>query len=403
MNQVVLHLGEQYIEEDLEYYFSGERDKNNQVRPDEKIYSMTPFSEHIEMDFSDGKVGNFFYPVLPDALERIYIGISVSLFANHWGASFLLQLLKHLKPGGSVVLPVYPEGQAHEKDFWSRSFLENIFLSRERWTGFSNITAENDGVMSMRVGRKWPAPMPSSAEWFFKERSNLLLASLQHDYTGSDIKSHLKQKFTPLCEMVWREYAISAVVERIIKDYISKKKDVRLVNVGQDYGLLANDVLLSQFVNVNKAMTYHLGNVDDRLEKSIATYFSAHTLDDHSIHYVSQCQNVTLENSADVILVNQQFLHSSRENYQQLLGKLFDKLTTNGVLIVYEDLSSKSSDVQTLDDMLAAMGQVILHSAIATRTIEPSVEISQYSLAVEENLRQEKLKRENVFRVIQKA
>jgi len=53
--------------------------------------------------------------------------------------------------------------------------------------------------------------------------------------------------------------------------------------------------------------------------------------------------------------------------------------------------------------MMEEIGEVKTHSAIATRTIEPSVEISQYSLAVEENLRQEKLKRQNVFRVIQKA
>ena len=403
MNQVVLHLGDQYIEEDLEYYFSGERDKNNQVRPDEKIYSMTPFSEHIEMDFSDGKVGNFFYPVLPDALERIYIGISVSLFANHWGASFLLELLKHLKPGGSVVLPVYPEGQAHEKDFWSRSFLENIFLSRERWTGFSNITAENDGVMSMRVGRKWPTPMPSSAEWFFKERSNLLLASLQSDNECSDIGSRIKQKFIPLCEMMWQEYTTSAVVERIIKDYLVKKKDIQLVSVGQDYGLLANDVLLSPYINVEKAITHHIGDVDTRLDKSISAYFSAHTSNNHSAFYANQYQDVNFEQSPDVILINQLFANSGQQEYQQILSSAFKQLATNGVLIVYENLLEKPSDIQALDEMMEVIGTVKTHSAIATRTIEPSVEISQYSLAVEENLRQEKLKRENVFRVIQKA
>ena len=132
MAQVVLHLDEKYIAEDLEYYFSGERDKNNQVRPDKNIYSMTPHSRHINIDFADGKVGNFFYPILPEPIDRIYIGISVSLFANYWGASFLLELLKQVKPGGDIVLPVYPEGQAHEKDYWSRSFLENIFTKGSR-------------------------------------------------------------------------------------------------------------------------------------------------------------------------------------------------------------------------------------------------------------------------------
>ena len=403
MSQVVLHLGEQYIEEDLEYYFSGERDKNNQVRPDEKIYSMTPFSEHIEMDFSDGQVGNFFYPVLPEAVDRIYIGISVSLFANYWGASFLLELLKHLKPGGSVVLPVYPEGQAHEKDFWSRSFLENIFLSRERWTGFSNLTAENDGVMSMRVGRKWPAPMPSSIEWFFKERSNILLAGLQQDFQGGEISARLREVFVPLCEMMWQEYTMAAVIERIIKDYIGKKQAVSLMHVGHDYGLLANDVMLSSFVNVEQASTYHVGEINASLNESITRYFSAHTQDKHVLKFVNQGSDVEFSNSANVVVISQLMSSMSAQEYQQLLQNAVNQLAAKGVLVVYEDLPVGAAEVADLDAMMSKLGEVKTHSAIATRTIEPAVEISQYSLAVEENLRQEKNNRNNVFRVIQKG
>lgn len=403
MSQVVLHLGEQYIKEDLEYYFSGERDKNNQVRPDEKIYSMTPFSDHIEMDFSDGKVGNFFYPVLPESLDRIYIGISVSLFANHWGASFLLELLKQLKPGGSVVLPVYPEGQAHEKDFWSRSFLENIFLSRERWTGFSNITAENDGVMSLRFGRKWPAPMPSSIEWFYRERSNLLLAGLQQEDTGSNIHAYLKQRFVPLCRMMWQEYAISAVVERIIKDYLGKKKALDLVCIGHDYGLLANDLMLSPFVNIEQAVTWHVGEYDMTLKKSTNRYFSGHTQSKHQTHFVDHSLQAEISGPADVIVINQLLAMATEDDYRSLLQKAMQQLSSNGLCVVYEDLTANPSAVEELEGIMDEMGDVKMHSAIATRTIEPAVEISHYSLAVEENLRKEKATRENVFRVIQKA
>ncbi len=403
MSQVVLHLADEYIEEDLEYYFSAERDKNNQVRPDEKIYSMTPFSEHIDMDFADGKVGNFFYPLLPEALDKIYIGISVSLFANYWGASFLLELLKHVKPGGAVVLPVYPEGQAHEKDFWSRSFLENIFLSRERWTGSSNITAENDGVMSLRVGRKWPTPMPSSAAWFFKERGNLLLASVQKQANTNDVSAHLKQVFTPLCQIIWQEYKTSAVIERIIKDYIGKNKGLRLHYIGHDYGLLAHDVLLSSFVNVESASTTHVGECYSNLQSSIDRYFSAHTCDRHVMQHVSEMDKALCENSCDIVVISQLLVDAGNECYQQLLKQAFKQLSANGVLVVYEDLTQHPSYIDALDNVLNSMGTVNTHSAIATRVIEPAVEISQYSLGVEEDLRQEKSTRENVFRVIQKV
>ncbi len=402
MSQVVLHLGEQYIEEDLEYYFSGERDKNNQVRPDRSIYSMTPFSQHIEMDFADGKVGNFFYPLLPEAVDRIYIGISVSMFANHWGASFILELLKNLKPGGSIIVPVYPEGQAAEKDFWSRSFLENIFLSRERWTGFSNITAENDGVMSIRVGRKWPEPMPSSIEWFFKERSNLLLASLQAGTTGGDINTHIKQAFIPLCKTIWDEYAASAVTERIISQYLGKKQQSAMLHVGADYGMLANDVILSSLVNVQSAHSWHIGEVDNDIANSISRYFSAHTQDQHQMSYAS-IGEIDFEGSHNVIVVSSVYSKVGADQYKQLLQDAWSHLDNKGVLIVHEDMTENHTDIANLDAIVAQIGPVLYHSAIAARSIEPAVEISQYSLAVEENLRQEKQTKQNVFRVVHKV
>ncbi len=402
MSQVVLHLGEQYIEEDLEYYFSGERDKNNQVRPDKKIYSMTPFSAHIDMDFKDGKVGNFFFPILPEAIDRIYIGISVSLFANHWGASFLIELLKHLKPGGAVIIPVYPEGQAAEKDFWSRSFLENIFLSRERWTGFSNITAENDGVMSLRVGRKWPTPMPSSIEWFFKERSNLLLAGLQHDYSGGDLNASLTQAFIPLCNMVWNEYSVSAVTERIIIDFVGKNNKCSFAHIGKDYGMLANDVILSSFLKVGHGVSWHIGDKDTKIENSINQYFSAHTSEQHQLN--SGCINdVSLNDFVDVVMVSQLLSEVGMQSYQDVLKHAWAKLNTNGILIVKEDLSSQAQEIVELEAALSSMGDVSYYSSIAACKIKSGEEISQYSLAVEENLRQEASRKDNVFRVIQKT
>ena len=344
----------------------------------------------------------FFYPVLPDALDRIYIGISVSLFANHWGASFLLELLKHLKPGGSIIVPVYPEGQAAEKDFWSRSFLENIFLSRERWTGFSNLTAENDGVMSIRVGRKWPAPMPSSIEWFFKERGNLLLADLQSGYSGNDLTGHLKNAFVPLCTMMWNQYSASAVTERVITEYVGKKQASTLMHIGQDYGLLANDVILSPMMNLEKGVTWHVGDHEDSLANSISRYFSAHTQEKHVMNY-GNLSDVAFNDPSNVIVISDLYSSIGAAKYKQLLDQAWAHLAGNGVLVVREDLSGNAAEIAQLDVAMSALGEVDMHSSIAARKIETAVEISQYSLAVEENLRQEKLSKDNIFRVVHKA
>jgi len=400
MSQVVLHLGEEYIQEDLEYYFSGERDKNNQVRPDANIYSMTPDSHHLQMDFSDKKVGNFFYPALPQALDKIYIGISVSLFANHWGASFLLELMKHVKPGGAIILPVYPEGQAAEKYYWSRSFLENIFLSRERWTGFSNITAENDGVMSLRVGRKWPKPMPSSAEWFFKERANLLLAHLATDDDVQDITTALQTQFVPIANLAWQEYQRSALMEKIIIEFHGKDKKVSIQHVGQDYGLLVNDLICSPFIQLQEGQSWHVGQVSESIRNSVEQYFAPHTSESHQTHY-SLIDQVQL-NPASIMCVSHLLNEVGSSQYQALIQQMWTALNSQGILVVKESCVDESC-VQQLDAMLADLGQVHYYSSIAATAIQDNVEISQYSVAVEENLRQEKSNKLDVYRVVRKS
>lgn len=399
MAQVVLHLDEKYIAEDLEYYFSGERDKNNQVRPDKNIYSMTPHSRHINIDFADDKVGNFFYPVLPEPIDRIYIGISVSLFANYWGASFLLELLKQVKPGGDIVLPVYPEGQAHEKDYWSRSFLENIFLSRQRWTGFSNITAENDGVMSLRVGRKWPEPMPSSIEWFYKERSNLLLASLQSEGAGQEITHTLQNEFAMLCQLIWNEYTSSAVVEKIISDLFGKTSAISVAHVGSNYGLLVNDLMLSPYVNVERGSSWHAGDIKNSIQQSVSRHFSVLTGEHHEVNY-GGLNNMTINSTRLAILSD---LNTDNETYRAIINQLWGSLDAGGALIIQEDFSGRPDKIEYLDSVLAELGEIKYYSSLAACQIRPSVELSQYSLAVEENLRVEKANKEAVFRVLQKT
>ena len=62
MAHAAFHLTDEFITEDLDYYFSGERDKNNQIRPDDNIVSLTPCSSHFSHTLADGQVANFFYP-----------------------------------------------------------------------------------------------------------------------------------------------------------------------------------------------------------------------------------------------------------------------------------------------------------------------------------------------------
>ena len=396
MTDAAFHSSEEFINEDLEYYFSGERDKNNQIRPDKNIYSLTPTSTHLSMNLDDGKVGNFFYPTMPNLLDRIYIGVSIPLFASNWGASFLLELLKVVKPEGVIILPVYPEGQAQEKGYWSRSFLENVFLSRQRWTGFSNVRAENDGVMSLGVGRKWPDPIPSSAQWFYEQRANLAMARLLETGNRDDFSS----AYVTTATKVWANYTHSSVVERVILDNFGAKNPVSINCVSQEYGLLVTDLLLSPYINVIQGKTFYLTGVNENVANSFASYFAPRTNGCHQINAIT-INEVVFDQKIDVVCLLHVLSGLNQEEQLKLVDLSWSQLNSNGVLIVH-DAMPKGWQGSALHAKLDSLGDLSTYSSIVASKIEEQVEISHYSTLQEEKLRNEKEKQKNVFKVVKK-
>jgi hypothetical protein len=397
MAHAALHLTEEYIDEDLEYYFSGERDKNNQIRPDDNIYSMTPTATHLSMSLDDDKRGNFFYPSLPNLLDRVYIGISVPLFASHWGASFLLELLKVVKPGGTIILPVYPEGQAQEKGYWSRSFLENIFLSRQRWTGFSNVRAENDGVMSLSVGRKWPDPIPSTAQWFYQQRANLALEKLLE--TGN--RDELASEFAQIATRVWANYTHCSIIERIILDVFGVKTPVRVNCVSNDYGLLVTDLLLSSYISVEGGNTVHISHAEAAVAKSFSSYFAPHTGDRHSVNMADKA-SIDFATKSDVVCLIHSLSGLNPSEQEAQIDKAWQNLNANGLLIIH-DVMPAAWQHGNLHKKLESLGDVSTYSSIVASKIEDDVEISHYSTIQENKLVEEKAQQVTVYKVIQKS
>ena len=400
MAHAAFHLAEEFIAEDLDYYFSGERDKNDQIRPNDNIYSTTPFSLHLSSELNDGNVGNFFYPIMPNLLDRIYIGISVPLFANNWGASFLLELLKIIKPGGAIILPVYPEGQAQEKGYWSRSFLENVFLSRQRWTGFSNVRAENDGVMSLQVGRKLPDPIPSSIEWFYQQRSNIALGELIRSGNTSDFSI----SYAAFTKTVWRNYAHSAVIERIILDLYGTKTPVTIQCVGDGYGLLVTDLLLSPYIKVDSGITVSTSSKQESLVENFNSYFSTYVTGRHQIRK-TDASNIGIESKSDVICLLHTMGELTEEQQIQLIDKAWEMINTKGCLILHEEMQAgwQIDGASELHTKLESLGTVSTYSSIVAEKIQDNVEISHYSSIQESKLKVEKQQQTKVFKVVEKT
>lgn len=402
MTDLVFHRAEKYIEEDIEYYFSGERDIHSQVKPGQDIYSFTPDSKHLDIDFNDGKIGNLFFPFSPGSLDRIYIGISFPLFANSWGAAFLSHLMSLVKPDGCVVLPVYPEMQASEKNYWARSFLENIFISRSRWKGMSNIWAENDGVMSMRVGRKAPPEIDSTANYLFKQGSQ---AALRHLFKQADDQGSANDAFLTLNQEHWQHMGHSAIIEVIIRDHFGRKGTVSFCALGHDSNntLLATELLLSPYINVKQAANQLSSDshaVDE--PQAIQSYYRRQ-LDGRLLTHTDKKQTLNALSSPNVIsLVNA--LDPLKEAEREVLVKgAWEKLNTGGVLIVHQTSSEQASTTpKSISALLEGLGDVKYYSSIAGSEHKPEVEISHYSLLIEEELRKENETKEGIFWVIQK-
>ena len=264
----------------------------------------------------------------------------------------------------------------------------------------SNINAENDGVMSLREGKKWPDPLPSSIEWFYQHRSNVLLTNLLENNDQINARSFLQSAFIDLCQLIWQEYTTSAVMERIIIDYFGAKTPTKITHVGCEYGLLLNDLMLSRYVNVEEGKSWHVGEFSKVIMDSANQYFASLTT--HHLETIQSVRDISID-ASDVCILNNVLLQTNESEYQQFLQTIWTSIPADGVLVVLEDLSTSHAQISSLDAMLNELAEINYYSSIAACKIKPDYEISQYSLAVEENLRKEKSKKDNVFRVLKKS
>jgi hypothetical protein len=394
MTDLILHKHEKYITEDLGYYFSGKRDINNQVRPSQDIYSLTLNSQHFNIDYNDGKVGNLFFPIPAFSVDRIYLGISFPLFANNWGSSFLRYLLTRIKPNGCIILPVYPEMQASEKNLWSRSILEDSFLSRSRWKGTSNIWAENDGVMSIRVGRKWPAMIRSTAKYLFAQGTHIIVRNSLKNSAVSTSESLFK-----LGNIYWNNANNAAILETIIQDHFGRKQAVSLCDLGDSNGLAAIECLLSDYINIKQAICFTTENEDLIDYKLLLNSFHHEIHNRYSPINSSKLDTLALLASFDVIcIIDCLSTYDSQTDIEQLLLKAWQKVTVGGLLIIKDEQNINDN----IKSLLASFGSINYYSSIVASKIIDDEQISHYSSKIEQELVIESRDKNQAFHIIEK-
>ena len=251
MTDILIHKSSKYIKEDRDYYCSDIRDKHGMIKPSDDLIILSCDSQVFQKDINSKEICSIYYPFEKYTFDRIYLGISFPLFANNWGAAFLRYLMYLIKQDGAVILPVYAERQGVEKNYWSRSSLEVMFQSRQKWWGMSNIWAENDGVMSMRIGKKEPPQINSTLNYL-----------LENDFIKAN--GNIDDKYIDTVQRHHSNGTTSAVIEQIIINNQGRKKPVSMCNIFGD-PLLPSEILMSDYINVAKATQHSKpdNNIDD--------------------------------------------------------------------------------------------------------------------------------------------
>ena len=367
MTDIIFHKSSKYIKDDIDYYASDTRDKHGAVKPSKDIKSYLLDSFNFD---NNQELPSLFYPFPKQSIDRIYLGISFPLYANNWGAEFLRYLMYIVKKDGAVVFPVYAERQGVEKNYWSRSILEVAFQSRQKWWGMSNIWAENDGVMSMRIGKKEPKIRNSTFTHFIDNK----MPELFNNKDTNAIEAEIKIQIDNL--------RLSAVVEKIILDHHGRNKKINLGSVS-DNTLLAMELACSDYMNIKNVQVYTnnedtISTYKDYLPKKIPSDYK---------HMITNIDNVELNNEHNVILIDEKFI--DEEKSQALIKISLNALTDDGYIILIN--KQYENDYKSCQ-----------HSHTVGTKLKTGYDIPHYSDLIFKELQDENQNRESAIQVIYK-
>ena len=382
MTDIILHKSKQYIKEDIDYYCSDIRDKHGMIKPSDNLVSLTCDSNIFHPNPSNDEICSIYYPFEKGMFHRIYIGISFPLFANNWGAAFLRHLMYLVDKDGAIIMPVYAERQGVEKNYWSRSSLESIFQSRQKWWGMSNIWAENDGVMSMRIGKKQPPKKNSTLTHLLNK--NIEKAKGSNSITN-DVNDHHQNG------------TLSAIVEQIILNYYGRSKAVTFCEINGN-GLLAIETMMSDYVKISQSTAiingkHNTNDFKEYLNNGFDKKFKATN---------SENGNLNLSQNFDVITMINILDNKSDSEKKCYVDDIFNKLNRNGILILQDN---GSSNMETFDKITASIIDSSVHSqysSIVATKLNTNINISHYSDIIFEELKNENISRNNVINVFQK-
>ena len=383
MKEILIHKSASYIEEDRDYYYSDTRDKHGMIQPSDDMVSVTCDSKIFKSNPTKQEICSIYYPFEKESFHRIYLGISFPLFANNWGAAFLRHLMYLIEPDGGVILPVYAERQGVEKNYWSRSSLEVIFQSRQKWWGMSNIWAENDGVMSMRIGKKEPPKKNSTLNYFLENMNKNEIDKSPDDHYEDLSEQH-------------QNGINSAIIEQVIINTYGRKKPISLCNIHGD-SVLSSELLMSDYINIQQST--QVVNDDQNIKnfnKYLVKGFNA------NLRVISHSEEfLNLNTNFDVICMINIFENENDNKKLEFIKSAFSKLNKEGCLIIKDTIFNDEEFINKIKSELDGADHGQYSSIVATKH-NKNTNIAHYSDIIFSELQLENEKRNDTFNILQK-
>ena len=383
MKEILIHKSANYIEEDRDYYYSDTRDKHGMIQPSDDMVSVTCDSKIFKSNPTNDEICSIYYPFEKKLFHRIYLGISFPLFANNWGAAFLRHLMYLIEPDGGVILPVYAERQGVEKNYWSRSSLEVIFQSRQKWWGMSNIWAENDGVMSMRIGKKEPPKKNSTLNYFLENMNKNEIDKSPDDHYEDLSEQH-------------QNGINSAIIEQVIINTYGRKKPISLCNIHGD-SVLSSELLMSDYINIQQST--QVVNDDQNIKnfnKYLVKGFNS------NLRVISHSEEfLNLNTNFDVICMINIFENEDNSKKLEFMKSAFSKLNKEGCLIIKDTIFNDEKFINKIKSELDGVDHGQYSSIVATKH-NKNTNIAHYSDIIFSELQSENEKRNDTFNILQK-
>ena len=365
---------------------------------------------------STDQVGNAYCPLPPDAFTKIIVGSSMRLFASPWSKAFLRHLYKAVVPGGTLAVSFVSDAEAARKGYWSLAGLRALF-------GQDGECSRNGQLVIITREGKLPK-VDSVLDWNLRNHGILLttavdllanrstideelvrdicrpMALREHRLTIEPIMLQDLPQQSQLGELLDREAYFnggvgykSALLRHIAKRYFEAGQPLRVIDHGGGSGFTAVEMLLQRDLQVTKAVCC---DVSLLLAMVTSKMFAdmRECLADRFFFELTPIQDFDYDEDYDLISFLGSLLYVPREDTEQTLGRAWDSLRPGGVLVIHENIKSRSYTrdydlmftVEELEGFLRPLAHIDYY--LSTATIQITKEMSGTK---------------SVFRVLQKA